>query len=195
VKRNKKMAEEIKTCQVSTRKEWKAWLKKNHKKETNACVILYKRHTGKSAPTHRELIEEAICFGWIDTTVKRLDEDRYTRRFSKRNKNSKWSNNTLRYAKQMIKEKKMTAEGLKFYELGLKKPTHDHSIPKNPLQPLELKKELTRNKSVLATFTAFSPSKKKMLYRWILSGKLPETRKKRVKKIYDAVKNGSDKII
>ena len=76
-------------------------------------------------------MEEAICFGWIDTTIKRLDEDTYLRHFSRRNKNSKWSDNTLGYAKQLIKEKKMTPIGLEFYKEGLKKPTHDHGIPKN----------------------------------------------------------------
>ena len=189
------MAEKIKTYHASTRNEWRGWLKRNHKKETKVSVVLHKRHTGKLAPSHRELIEEAICFGWIDTTVQRLDEDRYIRRFSKRNNNSTWSYNTLGYAKQMIKEGKMSKEGLKFYELGLKKLPHDHDIPKNPTQPLELKKELAKSKKVLIAFDSFAPSKKKMLYRWILSGKLPETRKKRIKRIYEAVKSGKDKII
>jgi len=140
-------------------------------------------------------MEEAICFGWIDTTVKRIDEDKYMRRFSKRNNNSKWSDNTLGYAKQLIKQDKMTKEGLKFYELGRKRPTHDHGVPKNPNMPDELKNKLATNKKIQAVFDAFPPSKKKMLYRWILGGKLPETRDKRIKTIYEAIKYEKSKII
>lgn len=114
------------------RGDFKKWLKKNHKKEKKVSVIVHKKHTGKPFPTHRELMEEAICYGWIDTTIRRLDEERYIRDFTKRNKNSKWSKNTLSYAKRLIEEGKMSPEGLKFYELGSKKLPHDHGIPKNP---------------------------------------------------------------
>ncbi len=68
------------------RNDFRKWLEKNHQKEKKVCIVLHKRHTGKPAPTHRELMEEAICFGWIDTTVKRLDEDLYARFFAKRNR-------------------------------------------------------------------------------------------------------------
>jgi uncharacterized protein YdeI (YjbR/CyaY-like superfamily) len=118
---------------------WK-WLMKNHDKEKKVSVILYKRHTGKPAPTHRELMEEAICFGWIDTTIKRLNKDTYIRRFARRNDKSKWSDNTLSYAKELIKNGKMTEHGLHFYRAGLQRPTHDAGIPKNPDMPDELKK-------------------------------------------------------
>lgn len=106
-----KMAEGIKTITAFDKNYFKEWLGVNHKKETKINVVVYKRHTGKPSPTHRELMEEAICFGWIDTTLKSLDEDRYVRRFSKRNKNSTWSDNTIGYGKQLIKEGRMTPEG------------------------------------------------------------------------------------
>ncbi len=164
-----------------TRKDFRAWLKKNHAKESKVTVILHKRHTGKSAPTHRELIEEAICFGWIDTTIKRLDENTFLRRFSRRTTNSKWSDNTLSYAKKLKKGGKMSPEGLRFYKMGLAKPTHDHGIPKNPDMPIELKKELSKDSFAKRNFELTAPSTKRTLYRWILRGKLQETRAKRVK--------------
>ena len=88
-----------KTISAFNRNDFRKWLEENHNKETKVGIILHKRHTGKPAPTHRELIEEAICFGWIDTIIKKLDDDRYLRNFSRRNNNSKWSDNTLGYAK------------------------------------------------------------------------------------------------
>lgn len=168
------------------RKDFRNWLKKNHKKESKVAVILHKRHTGKTAPTHRELIEEAICFGWIDTTIKRVDENTFIRHFSKRTKNSRWSDNTLSYAKQLLKDKKLNPQGLEFYKLGLLKPTHDHGIPKNPEMPVELKETLAKDKKAKANFEAFSPSVKRTYYRWILRGKLAPTREKRVAQVVAA---------
>lgn len=181
--------------EVFDKEGFRKWLKKNHKKESKVAIILHKKHTGKTSPTHRELIEEAICYGWIDTTIKRIDDDTFIRHFSKRNENSSWSDNTLSYAKELIKQNRMTEEGLKFYKLGLKKPTHDHGIPKNPDMPEELKLALSKNKKAKENFEKFAPSTKKMLYRWILRGKLNETREKRVKKIVDGASKGSKNIV
>ncbi len=177
------------------KEDFRKWLQENYKKEDKIAVVLYKRHTGKPAPTHRELINEAICFGWIDTTIKRIDEDTFMRRFSKRTKNSSWSDNTLRYAKDLIKEGRMTEEGLKFYKLGLKKPTHDSGIPKNPTMPSELKQALLKNKKAKENFEKFPPSTKKMLYRWLLSGKLPATREKRVRFIIQGALTNNKNVI
>src|SRR3989338_5720954 len=103
------------------RKEWREWLKKNHNTEKSIFLVHYKRHTGKHFLSHRETLEEAICFGWIDTTVKRLDEDRFGRFFVRRGKNSRWSSATQSYAQKLIKQRKMTAAGLKAYQAGLEK--------------------------------------------------------------------------
>ena len=90
-------------------------------------------------------MEEAICFGWIDTIIKRLDEDTFIRYFSTRTNNSRWSDNTLSYGKRLIEEGKMSERGLHYYKLGLAKPTHDHGIPKDPPMPDELKAALSKN--------------------------------------------------
>ncbi len=85
----------------------------------------------------------------------------------------------------------MTPKGLKFYKLGLKKPTHDEGIPKNPTMSLELKNALSIDKKAKDNFDTFSPSKKKMLYKWILRAKLPETSKKRVNTIIKSTHDGT----
>ena len=178
----------MKKVTVLSRQDFRNWLAKNHDKESKVSAIIYKKHTGKKSPSHREMIEEAICFGWIDTVIKKLDEDRYIRTFSKRNKNGKWSNNTIKYAKELFKKNKMAPAGIKAYKDGLKKPTHDAGIPKNPEMPTELKKELDKSKKAKENFTNFPPSFKKILYRWILRGKREETRMKRVKLIVNKSK-------
>ena len=171
----------IKTT-VFTKEDFRTWLQKNHQKEKKVEVILYKKHTGKKVPTHRELIEEAISFGWIDTTIKRIDDTTYLRTFTRRNKNSRWSDNTLAYAKKLIKEKRMAPLGLKFYKLGLQKPTHDHGIPKNPTIPLALAKALAGQSVAKKNFEGFPPSTKKMIYKWILRAKREGTKRERISK-------------
>jgi uncharacterized protein YdeI (YjbR/CyaY-like superfamily) len=183
------------TVTVFTKNDFQKWLKKIHKKESKVAVILHKRHTGRPAPTHRELIEEAICYGWIDTTIKRIDDDRFIRNFSKRSKNSSWSKNTLGYAKTLIKEGKMQEQGLYFYKMGSKKKTHDYGIPENPNQPIELKRAFAKNKKVREIFNALPPSTKKMLYRWFLHAKRPNTRKRRIRQIITAMIQGDKNII
>jgi uncharacterized protein YdeI (YjbR/CyaY-like superfamily) len=185
----------IPTITAYKKEDFRKWLKTNHEKKSRVAVVLYKRHTGKPAPTHRELIEEAICYGWIDTTIKRVDENKFIRHFSKRNKNSTWSKNTLGYAKDLIKEGRMQEQGLHFYKLGSKKKTHDHGIPKNPNQPIEIKKALAKNKKTGKIFDTLPPSTKKMLYRWFLSAKHPETKEKRIKQVITAVLEGDRDVI
>ena len=81
--------EKVKAFYPKNRQEWRNWLEKNHDKEKKVAVIKYKKHTGKPSISHKESMEEAICFGWIDTTLKRLDDERYGVTFVKRNKNSR----------------------------------------------------------------------------------------------------------
>ncbi len=151
-------------------------------------MIKHKRHTKKPAVSHRESMEEAICFGWIDTTVKRIDDDTYANCFVKRNKNSRWSRATQSYAKRLIKEKKMTPAGLQAYEEGLKKPVIDHDLPRNPKTPTELKKLLEKNKTAKENFENFAPSYKRFYIYWIEKAKRKETREKRAKEVFKRAK-------
>lgn len=185
------MAMEFQTITVYTPKDFRKWLKKNHKKESKVCVVVHKRHTGKPAPSHRELMNEAICFGWIDTTIKRLDDHTFARYFVKRNTNSRWSDNTISYAKELIRQRSMAPQGMHFYKLGLAKPTHDHGIPKNPDMPEDLKSALAKSKTAAKNFESYTPSSKRMLFRWILRAKLPLTRKNRIARIVALAKKGT----
>ena len=169
------------------REEWRKWLQKNHKTEKAVAMIRYKNHTGKPSLSHMEAMHEAICFGWIDTTIKRIDDEKYVINFRRRNeKTSKWSDNTLKYAKQMIKEGKMSPEGLKLYKIGLARPTHHHGIPDNPRMPFDLMKELQKQ-NALDMFKKSSPSSRRMHLRWLYRAKGQDTRMKRIKEIIEIV--------
>ncbi len=168
------------TIHCKSLEEWHEWLKENHLKEKSVAIIVNKKHTGMGTISHLDSMKEAICFGWIDTTLKRLDENQYVRNFRRRTDKSTWSDNTLRYAKELLEQGRLSPEGLKRYKEGLSKPTLDHGIPKNPETPKDLKEELKNNKEAEKNFNNLAPSHKRTYLRWIIKAKLPETRKKRI---------------
>lgn len=162
--------------------QWRIWLEKNHLKEKKVGMVSYKKHTGKSSISHRAAMEEAINFGWIDTTIKRLDEERFVRYFVRRGENANWSKNTLRYGKQLLGSGRMSPLGVQRLKQGLKKRPHDYGIPANPSMPEELKQELVKI-SLLKEFDSFAPSVKRMLYRRILRAKTSSTKARRIQEV------------
>lgn len=183
IKNNKQNnKEEIPKLVVYSIEDWRNWLKENHLSEKKVGMISHKKHTGKPSISHREAMEEAIAFGWIDTTLNRLDEERYIRYFVKRGENASWSKNTLKYGKELFSKGRMSPFGILRFNQGLKKKPHDYGIPANPKMPEELKKEL-ENKNLSEKFSSLAPSLKKQFYRAILRAKRKETRKQRIEKI------------
>ena len=184
--------EKIKQITCENVEQWRAWLEKNHLKEDRVLLIRYKKHTGKGMFNQSIAMNEAICFGWIDTTLKRIDDEKYGVTFVKRKKTSRWSDNTFARAREMISQGKMSDFGKEMFELGLTKKPHDHGIPKNPDMPEDLKAELEKkkNKTAKENFEKLPPSQKRMYFRWLLHAKRPETRMKRVGIIIENMKTG-----
>lgn len=101
-----------KTLYVTNRKQWRSWLSKNHDKETEIWLIYYRKSSGKKRIPYNDTVEEALCYGWIDSIMKRIDEERFAQRFSPRKSNSVLSNLNKERIYQLIEQKKMTAKGL-----------------------------------------------------------------------------------
>lgn len=175
---------------VETRAEWRAWLRKNHRKEKKVQLISYKRHTGRPFLTHRAQMEEAICFGWIDLTLRRIDEDTYARTFMRRTPKGSWSRNTLRYAEEMIAQKKMAKYGLEMYTAGKKRKPIDHDLADTPETPLELKRLLAKNKQAKKFYESLAPSYKKIYDRMIARAKMSATREKRAQIVLERCAEG-----
>jgi uncharacterized protein YdeI (YjbR/CyaY-like superfamily) len=102
----------MKTLHVTKRRDWRAWLKSHHETEKEIWLIFHKKHTGKGRLAYDDAVEEAICFGWIDSIIKRRDEQTYVQKFTPRNLNSRWSSLNVERAKKMIAAGLMTAAGL-----------------------------------------------------------------------------------
>ena len=183
------MDKTIKRVIAHSAKQWREWLRKNHRKEDRVYLIRYRKHTGKPTFNPKEAMDEAICFGWIDTTLNRIDDERYSVKFVKRNAKSRWSKATQSHARRLIKDKKMTKAGLLAYKEGLKKPVIDHGLPKDPPIPDDLKKALAKSKTAQTNFKNFAPSTKRYYIWGIMRAVRPETRKKRIAQVYNFAKN------
>ena len=94
----------MKQLYVTNRDEWRDWLSRHHATETEVWLIFYKKETCKPTIFYEAAIEEALCFGWIDSIIKKIDATRYARKFTPRKDNSKWSALNKKRAKKMIKE-------------------------------------------------------------------------------------------
>ena len=92
--------EATKTLYVTHWKEWREWLEKNYATKQEAWLIYYKKHTGKPIIPYDDAVEEAICFGWIDSIIKRIDDEKYARKFTPRTEDSRWSELNKKRAKK-----------------------------------------------------------------------------------------------
>jgi len=164
--------------QFKTRSAFRAWLRKNHGKKRELWVIYYKKHAGRGGMVYDEAVEEAICWGWIDSTVKRLDDDRTVQRFTPRNPKSGWSELNLTRVRKLIKQGKMTKAGMGKLGDALEKESKKKI---KPGVPADLKKALAKNKKARGFFESLAPSYKRH-YIWHIEGaKKKETRERRIK--------------
>jgi uncharacterized protein YdeI (YjbR/CyaY-like superfamily) len=99
-----------KTLYVVDRKDWRAWLRKNYRTEKEIWLVYYRKETGKPRIAYNEAVEEALCFGWIDSTLKTLDEQRTAQRFTPRKPGSSYSPANLERLRKLIKQRKVLKE-------------------------------------------------------------------------------------
>lgn len=167
----------MKSVHAETPEEWRSWLAKHHATEEKVLLIKHKRHTGKATFHNSDAMDEAICYGWIDTTLKRVDDDRYGVTYVKRGKNSRWSHNTVARAKRLIAEGRMTPAGKVALEEGMQRPLLERFPKRIPL-PLELKEALSKNKGARAFFNSLAPSYRRVYTLSVVKAKRAETREK-----------------
>ena len=105
--------DERKILYVTNRKEWRGWLKRHYKSKKDIWLVYYKKHTGKPRISYNDAVEEALCFGWIDATVKPIDAESFAQRFCPRRKNSVLSQTNIERIRLMMKRRQMTRAGLK----------------------------------------------------------------------------------
>ncbi len=136
-----------KTLYVTNSKDWRKWLANNHEAKTEIWLISYRKKTGKPSISYNDAVEEALCYGWIDSIQKGLDEERTVQRFSPRKKTSGLSQLNLERVRKLIAQKKMTKIGLEAiaHVFNPSSESAEFIIPEDILKPLKSDKQAWKN--------------------------------------------------
>jgi len=174
------------------RKTWRAWLRANHGKLSEAWVVFYKKHVGKAWLTYDEAVEEALCFGWIDGIKKRLDDETYVHRFTPRKRGSTWSSSNRRRVEKMEEAGRMTPAGAALVDAAKAGGSWQakSAAETEHAMPAELEAALETSTTAKATFESLSPSQRRQYVAWVASAKRPDTRERRASKARALLKMG-----
>ncbi len=177
---------------IKNRSEWRKWLRSNYSKSDGVWLIFYKQHTGKISLDYDEMVEEALCFGWIDSIIKKIDDEKYVRKVTPRKPDSKWSELNKKRVKKLEKQGLMTKAGSIMINEARKCGKWDKSGRQQMSfkMPLELETALEKNKEAQMFFATLAPSYKKHFIGWISTAKRPETRDRRVKESIALLERG-----
>ena len=177
----------LETIEVQDRPEWKKWLEEHFDSCSEIWLVFHKRHTGVESISYNDSVEEALCFGWIDSLVRRLDDDRYARKFTPRKADSRWSTaNRRRYAD--LKERgSLAAPGLS------RAPTDrsgDAPRPSVSALPPYIEETLKTVPRAWQFFKQLAPSYQRAYVGWIDSAKRAETKEKRLREALGLLASG-----
>ena len=176
------------TLGVKNRDEWRAWLKKHHRSETVIWLIYYKKHTGQPRIPYDAAVEEALCFGWIDSTIKRLDDERFMQQFTPRTNHANWSDSNIQRMRALIAAGRVTKAGLAKFDRALldRKPR----LRRMPALPASVKWALMADAKAWGSFQKLAPSYRRTYIWWLTSAKRPETFRKRLRKCVGLLRRG-----
>lgn len=171
-----------KTLYVASREEWRAWLMKHHQSETEVWLIYYKKHTGRPRIPYDHAVEEALCFGWIDSIGKRMDDERFAQKFTPRRDRTNWSALNQRRLRKLIREGRMTEAGLAVVDPAIlgaatraKESTGEVEIPRF------VKQALMANAKAWENFQSLTLSRRGAYLRLIMDAKQEATRERRLR--------------
>ncbi len=163
------------------RTDWRNWLETNHATSTGVWLVYYKKHTDQPSVAYSEAVEEALCFGWVDSRPNVLDDERYKQLFSPRKPKSPWSKLNKQRVEKLIQQGLMTSAGLEKIEAAMQDGSWSaYDSIEDLVIPSDLEQALTANTTANQNFQAFSNSSKKNILWWIGNAKQPATRLKRI---------------
>lgn len=163
------------------RATFRKWLGENHITKSGIWLVYYKKNSGKPSISYPEAVKEALCFGWIDSKVNAIDDERYMQVFTPRKAKSVWSALNKRYIAELLEQKLIMPAGLKCIEIAKQNGQWESLDKVEALEiPDDLAKLFKKNKTAKTHFEKFSPSSKKVILQWIASAKRDETRQKRI---------------
>jgi uncharacterized protein YdeI (YjbR/CyaY-like superfamily) len=169
------------TLTASTTGEWRSWLAANHATATEIWLVIQHKDSGIPSPRYHEAIEQALCFGWIDSHARKHDADSSVLRFTPRNPRSTWSRVNRERVARMTELGLMTEAGQALIDLARAKGSWQ-LVPDSEVEavPADLRERLDRDESARVHFDRFPPSSKRRILEWIATAKKPETRQRRI---------------
>lgn len=171
----------IKTTVAKNPEEWRNWLQQNHATEKSVWLIIYKKDSPTPSITYPEAVDEALCFGWIDSKPNKRDGESYYQFFSKRNPKSKWSRVNKDKIVYLTAQNRMAPAGIAMVNLAKQNGAWEAlDDVENLTIPDDLAATLAQYPNAAQNFEAFPKSVKKGILEWILNAKTPETRTKRM---------------
>ena len=168
----------------SDKNDWRKWLELNHDKKESVWLIFYKKHTPDHNLNWSESVDQALCFGWIDSTARPIDDEKYRQYFSKRKAKSNWSKINKEKVKTLINQGLMREAGYKSIEVAKENGSWTFL---DEVEALVIPDDL---KAALADYDGLSSSAKKILLYWVASAKRKETRQKRISDIAENASQG-----
>lgn len=169
---------ELPQLEVRSRAEWRRWLQRNHASSSGVWLVFYKAHTGRTPVTYDAAVEEALCFGWIDSTTNKLDADRYLQRFSPRRRGSRWSVSNLERVRRLMSAGLMTPAGMELLEGAELRPALITTVSDTVGE--DVKRAVAKNRQAAKQFALLPPGYLRTTMRWINTAKKPETRARRI---------------
>jgi uncharacterized protein YdeI (YjbR/CyaY-like superfamily) len=160
-------------------REWRRWLERNHASADELVVGFWKKGTGKPSMTWSESVDEALCFGWIDAIRRRIDDDRYAIRFTRRKPTSTWSVVNVAKVAELEAAGKMTDAGRAAFAQRRESRTGTYSFEQQGEIDFD-DSALRANKAAWTYWSAAAQSYRKVCMHWVTSAKRPETRAKRM---------------
>lgn len=182
-----KPGKQLESFYAKNRQEWREWLDKNHLTADGLWLIYYKKNSGIPSVSYDEAVEEALCFGWIDSKVNALDNERYKQVFSPRKPKSVWSKLNKQRVEKLIAQGLMTTSGLTKIEAAKQDGSwYTLDAIEALIIPADLKQAMEANETANRYFEGFSNSSKKSILFWIDSAKRPQTRLNRISQTVSA---------
>jgi len=178
------MEKEIETISPKNRQEWREWLQENHDKKQSVWLIYYKKKSNFPTVTYSEAVDEALCFGWIDSKAKPLDEEKFMQFFSRRKAKSVWSKINKEKIERLINEGLMTKAGYHIIEIAKQNGSWTILDEAEALTiPKDLDEAFQNRPNAKNYFSGLSRSDKRNILQWLVLAKRQETRQKRISEI------------
>ncbi len=176
-----KRADGVPTFHAKNGAAWRKWLEENHAQTSSVWLIIYRKGSAIPSVYYDEAVDEALCFGWVDSKPNKRDDESYYQFFSRRNPKSNWSRVNKNKVAKLIAENRMAPAGLKMVETAQQSGTWTAlDEVENLVVPPDLQKAFDENSAAFDHWNAFPPSARRGILEWIFNAKRPETRAKRI---------------